>query len=285
VGQAEQTLQDAVKAGAVSADRGRHHRAALLLERSYEAELEGHHDAALSHATAAAKLEPAFPPAASRLARLLARTGKHKKGAKVIEKAWSTRPHPELAEAYRDISPDTDPLAQVKRFERLQSLAPDSLDGHVALARAAMGAKLWGEARNHLSKALAQRPSDRVYRLLAELAEAEHGDIAAARDWLAKAANAEPDPIWICKDCGTLSKSWRSNCGHCGAFDSMEWKLPSIAVQINEPNRLPPAPVPVEPPAAQTTTVEQEAADQPPTTQTSTPQTSTTTAQTQPAAS
>ena len=186
-GRAEQTLQDAVKAGAVSADRGRHHRAALLLERSYEAELEGHHDAALSHATAAAKLEPAFPPAASRLARLLARTGKHKKGAKVIEKAWSTRPHPELAEAYRDISPDTDPLAQVKRFERLQSLAPDSLDGHVALARAAMAAKLWGEARNHLSKALAQRPSDRVYRLLAELAEAEHGDIAAARDWLAKA--------------------------------------------------------------------------------------------------
>jgi HemY protein len=274
-GRAEQTLQDAIKAGAVSADRGRHHRSALLLERSYEAELEGQHDAALSHATSAAKLEPAFPPAASRLARLLARTGKHKKGAKVIEKAWSTRPHPELAEAYRDISPDTDPLAQVKRFERLQSLAPDSIDGHVALARAAMAAKLWGEARNHLSKALAQRPSDRVYRLLAELAEAEHGDIAAARDWLAKAANAEPDPIWICKECGTLSKSWRSNCGHCGAFDSMEWKIPSIAVQIDEPNRLPPAPAPVEQPAAQTTTVEQE----PP------PQTSTTTAQAQPATS
>ena len=122
-----------------------------------------------------------------------------------------------------------------------------------------MGAKLWGEARNHLSKALAQRPSDRVYRLLAELAEAEHGDIAAARDWLAKAANAEPDPIWICKECGTLSKSWRSNCGHCGAFDSMEWKPPSIAVQIDEPNRLPPAPPPAEPPASPDDDVEQEA--------------------------
>jgi HemY protein len=138
-----------------------------------------------------------------------------------------------------------------------------------------MGAKLWGEARNHLSKALAQRPSDRVYRMLAELAEAEHGDIAAARDWLAKAANAEPDPIWICKECGTPSKSWRSNCGHCGAFDSMQWKTPSIAIQIDEPNRLPPAPAPVEPLASQTTTVEQE----PP------PQTTTTAAQTQAAAS
>jgi HemY protein len=283
-GRAEQTVQDAVKAGAIPSDTGRHHRAALLLERSYEAELEGHHDAALSHATAAAKLEPAFPPAASRLARLLARTGKHKKGAKVVERAWSTRPHPELAEAYRDISPDTDPLAQVKRFERLQSLAPDSLDGHVALARAAMGAKLWGEARNHLSKALAQRPSDRIYRMLAELAEAEHGDVAAARDWLAKAANAEPDPIWVCKECGTLSKSWRSNCGHCGAFDSMEWKLPNIAVQIAEPTRLPsappppPPPPPVEQPAAQTTTVEAEEVP------VQAPKTPTTTTQAQPAA-
>ena len=147
-----------------------------------------------------------------------------------------------------------------------------------------MAAKLLGEARNHLSKALAQRPSDRVYRLLAELAEAEHGDIAAARDWLAKAANAEPDPIWICKECGTLSKSWRSNCGHCGAFDSMEWKIPSIAVQIDEPNRLPPTLVPAERSAAQTTTVEQEPPPQTSTTQTSTTQPPTTAPQAQPAA-
>ncbi|UEM03779.1 heme biosynthesis protein HemY [Skermanella rosea] len=265
-GRAEQTLLDGMKSGAFPAEAGRHHRAALLLERSYEAELEGHHDDALRHAQAAAKLEPAFPPAASRLARLLARTGKHRKAGKVIEKAWSTRPHPELADAYRDISPDSDPLAQVKRFERLQSMVPNDLEGHVALARAAMAAKLWGEARNHLSKALAERPSDRVYRMLAELAEAEHGDIAAARDWLAKAANAEPDPIWVCKECGTLSKSWRSLCGQCGAFDSMEWKLPSVAIQIAEPHRLPPAKPsesPASPQPATTTTVVQQPEDTP----------------------
>ncbi|EWY40528.1 enzyme of heme biosynthesis (hemY-like) [Skermanella stibiiresistens SB22] len=255
-GRAEQTLLDGIKSGAFPAEAGRHHRAALLLERSYESELEGHHDDALRYAQSAAKLEPSFPPAASRLARLLARTGKHRKGAKVIEKAWTARPHPELADAYRDISQDSDPLAQVKRFERLQSLAPNNLDGHVALARAAMSAKLWGEARNHLSKALAERPSDKIYRMLAELAEAEHGDIAAARDWLAKAANAEPDPIWVCKECGTLSKSWRSLCGQCGAFDSMDWKQPSVAVQIAEPNRLPPAATPQPPaPPPPTTTV------------------------------
>ena len=120
-GRAEQTLQDAVKAGASRPTRPPSPRR-LAAGTQLRGGAEGHHDAALSHATAAAKLEPAFPPAASRLARLLARTGKHKKGAKVIERAWSTRPHPELAEAYRDISPDTDPLVQVKRFERLQSL-------------------------------------------------------------------------------------------------------------------------------------------------------------------
>ena len=148
-----------------------------------------------------------------------------------------------------------------------------------------MAAKLWGEARNHLSKALAERPTDRVYRMLAELAEAEHGDIAAARDWLAKAANAEPDPIWVCKECGTLSKSWRSICAQCGAFDSMEWKLPSVAVRIAEPHRLPPA-RPPEPPAqpATTTTVVQQPEETPAASPTQETQRGTTAQQPQPAA-
>src|SRR4051812_34716750 len=87
-GRADQTLHDALKAGAIPVQNGRHHRPALLLERSYEAELEGHHDAALSYAKTACDVQPSFAPAASRYGRLLARTGKQRKAVKVLEKAW-----------------------------------------------------------------------------------------------------------------------------------------------------------------------------------------------------
>lgn len=238
---AEGTLQQAIQAGAIPAEDGRRHRTVLLLERSFEAERRGRSDAALSHAQQAHDLMPGFVPAAVRLARLQLAAGRHKQASKVIERAWRQGPHPELADVYREVTDGYDPVARVKLFEKLLTQAPNSVESHIAVARVAMEAKLWGEARNRLTRALEIEPSRRLYRLLAELERNERQDEEAARGWLAKAAAAPADPAWTCTECSAVSHAWGGLCGHCGAFDSLQWKAPTLAVSLMEPTEAAPA--------------------------------------------
>lgn len=238
---AEGTLQQAIQAGAIPIEDGRRHRAVLLLERSFEAERRGRADAALSHAHSAHDLIPGFVPAAARYAKLLGRAGRHKPAAKVVERAWRLSPHPDLADAYRELVEGYDPLARVKLFEKLLAQAPNHVESHIALARIALDAHIWGEARDHLKRALGIEPSRRLYRLLAELERSERHDEAAARDWLAKAAAAPADPAWTCQSCNAVSQSWGGLCGNCGAFDSLHWKAPTLAVSLMEPGEMLPA--------------------------------------------
>ncbi|KAA0573977.1 tetratricopeptide repeat protein [Azospirillum sp. B21] len=238
---AEGTLQQAIQAGAIPTEEGRRHRAVLLLERSFEAERRGRADSALSHAQAAHDMMPGFVPAAVRLARLQIAADRPKPAAKVVERAWRQSPHPELAEIYRGLVSSYDPLARVRLFQKLVRQAPDSAESHLAVAQAAIEAQLWGEARQHLNRAMEIGPSRRTYRLMAELDRSERHDEDAAKDWLARAADAPEDPVWTCNSCGAVSHNWGGLCGHCGAFDSLTWKAPTVAVPVMEPTDIPPA--------------------------------------------
>src|SRR5690606_25071084 len=75
-------------------------------------------------------------------------------------------------------------------------------------------------------------PSRQTYRLLARLEAAEKNDAEAARDWLVKAEAAPPDPAWVCQACGTVAPGWTALCPHCGAFDSLAWQPPQVAVHL-----------------------------------------------------
>ncbi|CAO3353476.1 heme biosynthesis HemY N-terminal domain-containing protein [Azospirillum melinis] len=238
---AEGTLQQAIQTGAIPTEEGRRHRAVLLLERSFEAERRGRADAALSHAQAAHDMMPGFAPAAVRLARLQVAADRLKPAAKVVERAWRHAPHPELADIYRTIVSSYDALTRVRLFQKLVRQAPDSAESHLAVAQAAIDAQLWGEARQHLNRAMEIGPTRRTYRLMAELDRGERHDEAAAKDWLAQAANAPEDPVWTCGSCGAVSHNWGGLCGHCGAFDSLTWKTPTVAVPVMEPTDIPPA--------------------------------------------
>ena len=48
----------------------------------------------------------------------------------------------------------------------------------------------------------------------------------AMRQWLLRAASAAPAAAWLCSKCGAASDQWRARCAGCGAFDSLDWKLP-----------------------------------------------------------
>lgn len=236
-------LHGAIQAGIIDPERGRHHHAVLLLELSREAETKGNPDAALGLAQTACDQSPGFAPAAARFARLLLRDGQSEPAARVIEQAWRIRPHPELADAYADIAAGQEPLARVHTVERLRDLQPDSAEAQLALAKVALLAGLWVEARSALKVALSREVSARVLRLLADLEKAEHGDGGAARDWLAQAAGAPPGPAWTCRECGCVLPSWQGLCANCGAFDSLDWTVPSVTLHLPSPHGGGPVPL------------------------------------------
>jgi len=230
---AEGTLRQAAKLRAVAPASAQRRRAVLLTERARTAAAAGPGagaDAAIRLAREAVKLAPGLVPARVLLAGLFARTGKARAASKLIELGWAAAPHPALAAAYAELHPDETPLARARRFERLFALNPRHRESHLAVAEAALDAGLWGNARSHFEAAMSEaRPPARVCRLMARLEEAAPGDPAAVRRWLIEASQADPDAAWICDKCGTPAAEWRALCGHCGAFDGLDWRSPAQA--------------------------------------------------------
>jgi HemY protein len=222
---AQPLLQHAAKLKVLSDPVARRRRAVIAAERARREPP----DTGLDAAREAVKLAPDLVPARAMLARLLAQVGRAKDARRTVEQGWTAAPHPELAAAYAAIVPDEEPLARYRRFERLNELSPRHRESLLALGECALAAELWSEARKNLefvTAAESERPSGRLARLMARLEEGPQGESAAARRWLMAAANADPDPGWQCRRCGTLAQSWRANCAHCHAFDGLAWQAP-----------------------------------------------------------
>jgi len=219
--EAEATLIEAKKRGALSGGDLARFRALALLERS---RVEAEPLAAMKLAMAAHKADPGMVPATVRAAELLHRLAKHRKAAAIISTTWRIAPHPALVDALYALAPAETPLQKVKRVEKLVRANPTAPDGHVALAEAALAAKLWGQARTHLEQALDQRPSQGLYVLLARLEREERKDEAAAQAWLAKSVTAPAEPAWTCAACGKATDHWAVTCPSCGQVDSLEWR-------------------------------------------------------------
>lgn len=248
---AQVTGDEQVRNGLISRDDGRRRKAVLALQQGFKRRVEGDLDAAARQFKSAVDLAPGFAPAVAAFADSLTAAGKAKRARELIEKTWRTTPHPDLLEPYwaavGDADGDGGDLARMKATERLAKSNRDHPESHIGLARAALAARLWGEARTHLG-ALAGAAVDadgsasdphhqeaRVCRLWAELEDAEHGDAAAARRWLSLASLAEADSAWVCGSCGNAVHEWSALCGNCGALDGFTWRTPPHVVSLPAP--------------------------------------------------
>ena len=68
-------------------------------------------------------------------------------------------------------------------------------------------------------------------------------DTEAAHRWLLAASEAEPDPLWVCDECGVPASDWSLACPACGALDRMAWRQPAARPAALEAD---PAPGPSE---------------------------------------
>ncbi|HUA52308.1 MAG TPA: heme biosynthesis HemY N-terminal domain-containing protein [Candidatus Sulfotelmatobacter sp.] len=202
-------------------------KALAALGQADDAEAAGALDQAIRHARAAVAATPGAVPAVARLARLHLVAGRPRDAVKLIEQSWPAAAHPELAALYGQAIEEAEPLARVKRFERLLQRAPDEPEGHLALADAALHARLWGAAREHYERAGTDPAARaRAYRGLAELEERERHDRERALDWRTRAAAAPPAPFWLCERCDRPAQAWSVRCPHCGKPGTLVWHQP-----------------------------------------------------------
>jgi len=232
---AQETLDTGMRQKVVTADRGRTLRALLLVERSRACENDGNDQQALTFAREAFGLAPERIAVASRLAELQIKTGDGKRAMKTLEKTWSLAPHPDLADLYVKAAGESDPLKRVGIVRRLAAQKPEDMESNMALAKAALDAGLWGEARRHLDAAGGSNPSVRVCRMMADVEERAQSDQAKVHDWLTRAAHAPADKAWRCSACGAHHESWRSVCESCGAFGTLHWRAPGTFAQVLPP--------------------------------------------------
>jgi HemY protein len=234
--EAEETVRKAVKDKHLDTDSGRRRRAVILYQRSAAAESDGKLNDALSFAKKANNLVPGFVPAAVRNARLLQGAGKRRKAASVIEEIWVTNPHPQLAEVMEELSSGVGAQEKMRAVEKLASYNKDHEESHLAIAKSALVAEMWQEAREHLTEVSdvtnGEVPSARVCRYMAELEDGENHDVEASREWLKKAAIADPDSAWNCTHCGQVMADWEPVCNHCESFDSLEWRTPPRVTRL-----------------------------------------------------
>ena len=235
VAEAQQLADDAVKRRAWRSEVGAHRRAVVLTLRAATAAAEGDSRTALSLAKQAVKADPALSTAAVLLARQQAASNSSRRAAATLEKAWSLRPSPDLAQAYAELRPGEEPLDRLRRMEKLAACNPAHPEAHLIVAEAALAAKVWGQARKHLLILAESHPSVRGYRLLARLEQGEYNNAKAAQAWLDKLPDAPPDPAWQCGSCGTPASEWSALCHHCGAADGLIWEQPQSLSQLALP--------------------------------------------------
>jgi HemY protein len=187
--EAESLLTQSVRLKLIAPSEAPRERAMLLLRQS---EAAGGREA-LRLARRAVRADPAFAPASVRLAKLLVAGGRLRRAAAVIERAWERSPDAALAEVYYQARQCDDALKKVRAAQKLAARNPNDAESRITVAVAALEARLWGEARSMLEPIAGDNASARVCRLMAELEEAEHGDLARARTWLMR-ATAEDRP-------------------------------------------------------------------------------------------
>lgn len=198
-------------------------RAVLLTARSMtilDTDPSGARNAGLE----ANRLRPDFVPAALAAARALFRLDDLRKGAKILETSWKRDAHPQIAELYVSARPGDSTHDRLARARRLQAIKQNNAESSLAVARAALAAGEYGEAREAAQAALRMQPREGVFRLLADIEEADGGDEGRMRQYLSRALRAQPDPAWVAD--GMVSAAWAPFSPVTGRLDAFEWRVP-----------------------------------------------------------
>lgn len=205
-------------------DRFSRYKALINWQKAEQASILKDTNEFQKYACRALELAPDLVDVAVRLADSFVQTKQFNKAQKILISTYCQLPHPDLAMAWKKTFPKADYVEYYSSLDKLIGKHEKKYESLLILAEAALNAKLWGQAREHLSDALKNYMTRRVCRLMAELEEAEHpANLQEIKMWWHKITTAENDTAWVCKSCHATSHKWKPYCESCSAVDQIEW--------------------------------------------------------------
>ena len=223
---ARQMLKEKRRQGEIPQDVHIRRDALLALQEAKEVLAEGSSISAREAAISVAKASPDLIPAAVLAARSYIAQKDFRNASRVLEKAWSVRPHPDLAATYAEIAPDEKPAARMKRFERLIATNPDNEESRLLKAELLLTVEDFPGARRALGDLAVVHPTVRTLSIMAAVERGEGADDSVVRGWLARALTASRGPQWVCDKCHNIMADWSPVCDNCGGFDTLTWREP-----------------------------------------------------------
>lgn len=223
---ARATLSAKLKHGSMPRDVYKRRDAVLALSEAKDIFAEDKPIEAREAAIASAKGSPDLIPGACMAARSYIAKNEPKKAVRVLKKAWSVQPHPDLAAAFAEIKPEETPAERMKRFRTLTTIKPEHRETRLLRAELALAAEDFPEARRAMGDLVEREPDARVLTVMAAIARGEGAADAEVRGWLAKALSAPRGPQWVCDSCHQIHGEWTPVCENCGGFDTLSWTTP-----------------------------------------------------------
>jgi HemY protein len=221
---ARTTLGAKLKTGQLPRDVFRRRDAVLALQEARAIIDESSTIEAREAAIEANRLSPDLIPAAALAARSLIAKGDTRGATRVLKKAWSAKPHPDLAAAFAEIAPEEGPTARLKRFKTLTTIKPADEQTRLLQAELMVAAEDFTSARRALGDIVTTHPTQRALAIMAAIARGEGEDDHVVRGWLARALTAPRGPQWCCDKCHAVHVVWHPICDNCGAFDTLSWR-------------------------------------------------------------
>ena len=215
-------LDNNLSSGLIDKAAWRRQRGVLLTARALELE-KIDRDQSRDSVMEAVKLAPTLVPAAVLAAKYESEAHQVRRAMRLVEAAWLSQPHPDLADAYAHVKLGDSARQRLVRVETLAAKMPGHIEGALAVARAAIDAAEYARAREAL-KPFVDKPTQRVAVLMAEIERTEHGDSGRARAWAMRAVRALHDPAWTAD--GYISDRWRPVSPVSGKLDAFQWQTP-----------------------------------------------------------
>ena len=225
---ARKTLAAKLSTGTMPRDMHRRRDAVLALSEAAALLEDGAPISERIEAIEANRLSPDLIPAAAMAARSYISQGKLRRAARILKKAWSSQPYPDLAAACAEIAPDETPEKRLKRFGALTKLKPDHAETRMLLAELHIANEDFPAARKAIGDLATSEPTIRALAIMAAVERGEGSEDDVVRGWLARALTAPRGPQWICGNCKAIHTAWAPVCPYCSGFDTFAWQDPEV---------------------------------------------------------
>ncbi|MFC1658990.1 heme biosynthesis HemY N-terminal domain-containing protein [Pseudomonadota bacterium] len=193
----------------------------LLLAKHYSDNKD--YKKAMSYSKKSNKVLPNLLPNSIIFTQTLLSMNKKLSAIHSIKTAWKHHPHPKLYEIYSKIYQDLSPKCKLKKTKSLIKSNPKHYESYIVLANAYLDANILTKAKEEARKAIDERKTSAVYKILAKIERTENPGSNIVNVLEEKAKNTKDDNKWLCSSCGEILEDWDKFCKKCKNVNSIEW--------------------------------------------------------------